>query len=252
VEEAGSDSKPKYLNELFILLRVVLLRPEVAKLKGSASVGSAQLWDPFKAALTMFTARGLGKEKDLKKNHMALARLMGLVLDETITAAAGGPSTTTKSSLKKDTTRTAAKSTTKNNGAAGESGVGSVMTTTKKTKSNRPRDKVNKEAKKRPMVDHRPHVYYVPTQSTSTSLRTPVGRLYRLPSTERCLRPRSEEAKSIRSELHARKVSWMHSPQYMSSEPIRYQGEYQEYLEVSFISVQNISRFLGLHLLVCV
>jgi hypothetical protein len=157
VEEAGSDSKPKYLNELFILLRVVLLRPEVAKLKGSASVGSAQLWDPFKAALTVFTAKGLGKQKDLKKNHTALARLMGLALDETITAAAGGPSTTTKSSLKKDTTRTAAagaKSTTKNIGAAGESGivVGSVMTTTKKTKSNRPGDKEKKEAKKRRMT----------------------------------------------------------------------------------------------------
>ena len=157
MEEAGSDSNPKYLNELFILLQVVLLCQEVAKLKcfSSASVGRAQLWDPFKAALTVFTAKGLGKQKDLKKNHTALARLMGLALDETITAAAGGPFST-KSSLKKDTTRTtaAAKSTTKNNGSTGESGVvvGSVMTTTKKTKSNRPGDKEKKEAKKRRMT----------------------------------------------------------------------------------------------------
>lgn len=166
VEEAGSDSKPKYLNELFILLRVVLLCPEVAKLKGSSAsaaggVGAgddAQLWEPFKAALTVFTAKGLGKQKDLKKNHSLLARLMGLALDETITAPvqAAVPSATTKSSssssLKED--RTAAKSTTANGSkAAGESGDGSgVMTTTKKPKSNRPGDKEKKEAKKRRMT----------------------------------------------------------------------------------------------------
>ena len=199
MEEAGSDSNPKYLNELFILLQVVLLCQEVAKLKcfSSASVGRAQLWDPFKAALTVFTAKGLGKQKDLKKNHTALARLMGLALDETITAAADGPSTTTKSSLKKDTTRTtaAAKSTTKNNGSTGESGVvvGSVMTTTKKTKSNRPGDKEKIVAKKKLMVDHRPLIYYKPTPPT-TAL---VGRIWRQPSTERMLKNPADPKRSI-------------------------------------------------------
>jgi hypothetical protein len=177
VEEAGSEStKPKYLNELFILLRVVLLCPEVAKLKGSSASASpaggvgtgddAQLWEPFKAALTVFTAKGLGKQKDLRKNHSLLARRMGLALDETITApvrataAAGGRSTTTKSSssssssLKGGKVGTAAKSTRANGSKAavaaeGESGV---MTTTKKPKSNRPGDKEKKEAKKRRMT----------------------------------------------------------------------------------------------------
>ena len=195
MEEAGSDSNPKYLNELFILLQVVLLCQEVAKLKcfSSASVGRAQLWDPFKAALTVFTAKGLGKQKDLKKNHTALARLMGLALDETITAAADGPSTTTKSSLKKDTTRTAAKSTTKTNGAMGESGVGSVMTTTTKMESNRPGDKEKIVAKKKLMVDHRPLMYYKPTPPT-TAL---VGRIWRQPSTERMLKNPADPKRSI-------------------------------------------------------
>lgn len=173
VEEAGSEStKPKYLNELFILLRVVLLCPEVAKLKGSSASASAaggvgtgaQLWEPFKAALTVFTAKGLGKQKDLRKNHSLLARLMGLALDETITApvraaAAGGPSTTTKSSsssssLKDGKVGTAAKSTRANGSkaAAAAGGESGVMTTRKKPKSNRPGDKEKKEAKKRRMT----------------------------------------------------------------------------------------------------
>lgn len=175
MEEAGSEStKPKYLNELFILLRVVLLCPEVAKLKGSSASASpagavgtgddAQLWEPFKAALTVFTAKGLGKQKDLRKNHSLLARRMGLALDETITApvraaaAAGGPSTTTKSSssssLKGGKVGTAAKSTRANGSkaAAAEGGESGVMTTTKKPKSNRPGDKEKKEAKMRRMT----------------------------------------------------------------------------------------------------
>uniref|UniRef100_A0A0P6EY25 Myb-binding protein 1A n=1 Tax=Daphnia magna TaxID=35525 RepID=A0A0P6EY25_9CRUS len=155
VEEAGSDSKPKYLNELFILLRVVLLCPEVAKLRGgsptSGGVGTddGEPWKPFKDALTVFTAKGLGKQKDLKKNHSMLARLMGLALDEIEPAQAcggGGSKRLTSSSSSPEADGAKSTKTTTNGSKAGE------MATKKKLKSNRPGDKEKKEAKKRRMT----------------------------------------------------------------------------------------------------
>lgn len=141
VEEAGNDSKPKYLNELFILLRVVLLCPEVAKLRGSAvGTDDGQLWKPFKEALTLFTAKGLGKQKDLKKNHSMLARLMGLALDEIEPVQITSGGSLAKRSLPE------AKSTKTANGSKGGE------TTTRKPKSNRFGDKEKKEAKKRRMT----------------------------------------------------------------------------------------------------
>ncbi|KAI9561474.1 hypothetical protein GHT06_012432 [Daphnia sinensis] len=153
VEEAGSDSKPKYLNELFMLLRVVLLCPEVAKLSslpttsGGVGTDDGQLWKPFKDALTAFTAKGLGKQKDLKKNHSMLARLMGLALDEIepAQAACSGGSKRLTSSPEADGAKST-KTLTTNGSKAGE------MATKKKTKSNRAGDKEKKEAKKRRMT----------------------------------------------------------------------------------------------------
>ncbi|XP_057372499.1 myb-binding protein 1A-like protein [Daphnia carinata] len=153
VEEAGSDSKPKYLNELFILLRVVLLCPEVAKLRedsptsGGVGTDDGELWKPFKDALAVFTAKGLGKQKDLKKNHSMLARLMGLALDEIEPAqpCSGGSKRLTSSSSPEADGAKSTKTTTNGSKAA-------EMTTKKKMKSNRPGDKEKKEAKKRRMT----------------------------------------------------------------------------------------------------
>ena len=160
VEEAGSDSKPKYLNELFILLRVVVHCPELAKLKGSASSsstcslggGDAQLWEPFKAALAAFTVKGLGKQKDLKKSHSMLARLLGLALDETITSgesAAGSKKKNKKKSLDAKSILVGGQSNGTKEATSG-SGGGGVMATKKKSK--RSGDKEKKEAKARRMA----------------------------------------------------------------------------------------------------
>lgn len=143
------------MNELFILLRVVLLCPEVAKLRGgsptSGGVGTddGEPWKPFKDALTVFTAKGLGKQKDLKKNHSMLARLMGLALDEIEPAQAcggGGSKRLTSSSSSPEADGAKSTKTTTNGSKAGE------MATKKKLKSNRPGDKEKKEAKKRRMT----------------------------------------------------------------------------------------------------
>lgn len=133
----------------------MLLCPEVAKLRGgsptSGGVGTddVELWKPFKDALTVFTAKGLGKQKDLKKNHSMLARLMGLALDEIEPAQAcggGGSKRLTSSSSSPEADGAKSTKTTTNGSKAGE------MATKKKLKSNRPGDKEKKEAKKRRMT----------------------------------------------------------------------------------------------------
>ena len=87
MEDADTNSKPKYLNELFILLRVVLHSPDLEKLKGSAEAENAQLWAPFKGSLAAFAAKGLAKHKDVKKSLTVLARLLGLSPDDMMTMA---------------------------------------------------------------------------------------------------------------------------------------------------------------------
>lgn len=131
VDEAGADSKPKYLNELFILLRVVLQSSDFGKLKGDEG---SKLWEPLKESLAAFTSKGLGKQKDLKKSHSMLAKLLGLALDEPMTTVVKAVVTSRPVDI------------------AGQSnGLKEVVVTTKK-KSNRPGDKEKKEAKKRRMA----------------------------------------------------------------------------------------------------
>lgn len=68
-------AKPKYLNELFVLLRVVFQCPELASLKDSVA-----LWEPLKGAIAAFATTGLSKQKDLKKSFTTLVRLFGVTV----------------------------------------------------------------------------------------------------------------------------------------------------------------------------
>lgn len=82
LEATGSANvKPKYLNELFILLRVIFNCPELADCKGFS-----ELWEPLKGALALFLPTNLAKQKELKSNCLAFARL----LDVTPTLLSGG------------------------------------------------------------------------------------------------------------------------------------------------------------------
>ena len=69
-------------------------RPELVELNEAApgAVGSrtvSQLWEPFKAAFTSFTAKGLAGHKELKSSHSLLAQAIGVALDQipTVTTA---------------------------------------------------------------------------------------------------------------------------------------------------------------------
>lgn len=161
MDEAGEDSKPKYLNELFILLRVVLHCPDLTELKGSSPIAIAtsttstttaaapaaacivdpQLLESFKASLAAFTAKGLGKQKDLKKSHLMLARSLGVAIDETMTV-------TNESCPKKQPAASVATTSTSQSNGLKEPAVMTI----KPKKSKRPADKEKKETKQRRMA----------------------------------------------------------------------------------------------------
>jgi len=71
LEEADKDCKPKYLTELFILLRVMYQCPIVVKLDNFK-----QLWAPIKKALPSLLSKGAVKAKELKKSFTTLARVL--------------------------------------------------------------------------------------------------------------------------------------------------------------------------------
>lgn len=68
-----NDMKPKYFNELFILLRVVFECPELSHLKDSS-----ELWEPLKEALASFLQTSVAKQKELRKSCGALTRLLNV------------------------------------------------------------------------------------------------------------------------------------------------------------------------------
>jgi len=76
LEEADKDAKPKYLTELFILLRVMYQCPIIVKLDDFK-----QLWEPVKTALPSLLSKGAVKAKELKKSFTTLARVMEVSLD---------------------------------------------------------------------------------------------------------------------------------------------------------------------------
>merc|ERR1712071_107064 len=71
VEEAAKDSKPKYLTDLFTLLRVMYQCPVLVKLDGAK-----ELWQPLQTALPLLPSRGVVKQKELKRSFTALARVL--------------------------------------------------------------------------------------------------------------------------------------------------------------------------------